>query len=278
MPGMIQTLAKACAGLLCLVLVLNNGAARAGDCPAPNTPAQVDERLKRAQAAFGSLDIDTFTFAMEEVGLMVPCLDRALQPQFAADLHRMQGVAFYAADQRTSASQALRAAKILAPDFQFPEGMFPQGYALLDEWRGMEVGAPMHETAPVPRHSDVVFDGQTTRRRPSDRATVFQHIDAKGGVLKTVYLLPSDPLPAYESVPRQRNRLIAATVVSGLISGGFYALSSRDVERFEQEDGALNRKEMIALRERANRYYTISGVMAALTGVGIVGSVTIGHR
>ena len=278
MPTMIQSLARVCAATLCLAFWPASGVAQAGDCPSPNTPDQIRERLIRAQTAFGDLDIDSFTFAMEEVGLMIPCLDRVPGVAFSAELHRMQGVAFYAADQRSSASNALRAAKVLEPDYQFPSGMFPDGYALLDEWEAMKVGEPLHRSAPVPRKSAVAFDGQTTRSRPVDRATLFQHVDTSGGILQTKYLLPAEPLPTYVSVPRQRNRLIGATALCALVSGTFYKLSTDSVARFEQEGGGLNRKEMIALRERANRYYTVSGITAALTGAGIVGSITIGHR
>ncbi len=100
-------------------------AAHAGDCPSANTPEQIRERLTRAQGAFQDLDIDAFNFAMEEVGLMIPCLDRQPEVGFAAELHRMQGVALYAADQLSPATMSLRAGKVLEPDFSIPVGLFP---------------------------------------------------------------------------------------------------------------------------------------------------------
>ena len=265
-------------GVGALLWLCASPVAHAADCPAPNTPDQIKKRFDRAQSAFQELDIDTFTFSMEEVGLMIPCLDRRPTRAFSAELHRLQAVSLYASDKPGTASTSLRAGKALEPDYAFPKDMFPEGYALLDEWKTTDLSKTETEGAPVPKKSSIAFDGTLTRQRPTDRATLFQHIDAKGLILATAYLQPADPLPAYESVPRQRNRLIGASIASGILSGTFYALSSKGQERFENPSAKASRKEILDLREEVNTYYTLSGIFGVLTVTGTIGAVTIGPR
>lgn len=250
----------------------------AADCPAPNTPEQIAERLTAAQSALSQLDSEQFSFSMEEVGLMVPCLSARPEPSGAADLHRMLGVHLYTAGKTQAATDALRAAKVLVPDYQFPTEMFPEGYALLDTWKGLSPGEPSHVRAPVPKNSDVAFDGRLTRDRPSDRVTLFQHLSRDGAVLKSVMLQPDHTIPTYESVPRQRNRIIGATIAMGISAGITYGLSWHGHRKFERNDASLSRAELQSLRKRVNNSFGVSGALTALTATGVVAAILVGPR
>jgi hypothetical protein len=248
------------------------------DCPVPNTPSQVAERLVDARSALSKMDFDQFSFSMEEVELMVPCLGALPSRAAAADLHRMLGVYMYTAGKSQAANDTLRAAKVLVPAYRFPDDLFPEGYALIDVWSGVETDDPKHVRAPVPKKSDVAFDGVVTRDRPADRATLFQHISTDGAVLQTIVIQPDQALPAYESVPRQRNRIIGATVAAGVAAGISYGLAWHERRSFDKEDGSRSRADLKQMRQRVNTAFTLSGAFSTVTVSGVVAAIVIGPR
>ncbi len=252
--------------------------AQAQDCPTPHTPQQVQTRLEGAEQALGALDIDSFSLAMVDVGLMVPCLTAPPDPALAAHLHRMRGIELYTAGQTDPAHMALRAAKVLVPEYRFPTDLFPEGHAMPDLWKGIGVEDPAHVRAPLPRHGQVGFDGTPSRDRPSDRATVFQELEPDGRVRTTRYLLPKDALPTYPSIPRQRNRLIAASIAAGVAAGASYALGWHGRQQFMKDDPDRTREDLTATRERVNTRFVIAGVCATLTTAGVAAAFLVGPR
>jgi hypothetical protein len=250
----------------------------AGDCPSSNTPQQIGERLKTAQHAFGELDIDSFSFAMEEVSLMLPCLGAVPEPGLAAQVHRMVGVKLYADGRVGPARSSLLAGKALQPDYVFPDDLFPEGYALLDEWQELSATQTAVKRAPVPRGATVYFDGAQTRDRPIDRATLFQRMDAEGVMRNSVYLQPTDVLPSYAAIPRQRNRILMATAAAGVGAAVSYGLAMTARNAFFEEGGKRGRKDLNDLRTQANRGFVSAGVFSTLAISGGIVAVVIGPR
>jgi hypothetical protein len=259
-------------------LSLSSPAARAEDCLSLHSPTQVDSRLTQAEQALKALDAEAFSLAMEDAAIMLPCLGAVPPRALAARLHRLRGIELYSAGKEDSARQALRAAKVLEPDFGFAEDLFPQGHALPDFWAELPVEQPQDIGAPVPQDATVHFDGARSLKRPTDRATLFQHLSRQGRVRTTRYLMPSDPLPLYASIPRQRNRLIAVSIVTGLAAGGTYALAWQNRQRFMEDDASRTKAELSTLKSRVNSQFLISGISASLTVTGITAAVLIGPR
>lgn len=271
--------------ILLATVGLGSPIAMGQDCPTTSAPSEVETRLSNAETALKTLDIEAFSLAMEETTIMLPCLDGMPAVALAAKLHRLRGIELYTAGKMDLARQALRAAKVLEPDFTFSAGTFPKGHALVDFYAAISVNnsaetrqAPAHIGAPVPRDAKVAFDGRFTLERPSDRATVFQHLSPSEVVLTTRYLLPKDPLPTYASIPRQRNRLIIASIASGVIAGGSYALGWQSRQQFLADDPTRTSAELESLKRRANTSFVISGLGTTLTVVGASGAVLIGPR
>jgi hypothetical protein len=264
---------------ICLAwLGLRSPIARAGDCPTSHSTGQISARLQAAESALKALDGDGFSLAMEEVAIMLPCLSATPSPDLSAQLHRMRGLELYSARKEDAARHAIRAAKVLRPDFNFPDGFFPEGHALPDFWAAVPIDAPAHTSAPVPRDAAVSFDGLQTLDRPSDRATIFQRQSLSGAVQTTQYLMPKDPLPSYRSIPRQRNRLIAASIVTGVVAGSSYALGWQSRQRFMEDDAQHTRAELSRLKTRVNTSFIVSGVSATMTVAGLTWAVLIGPR
>jgi len=259
-------------------LCMAASSAHAQDCPSAHTPEQVDTRLQTAQAALKDLNSEAFSLAMEEVAIMVPCLNSKPAQDLVAQLHRMRGIELYTSGKESAARQALRAARVLSPAYTFPKGFFPEGHALPDFWSEVPADAPANVRAPVPRDAEVAFDGKTTRDRPSDRATVFQYLGTDGTVRTTRYLMPKDPLPTYPSIPRQRNRLIIASIATGIVAGTSYALGWQGHQDFMEDDPKRTKAELSRMQTQVNTSFIISGVTTTLTVAGVTAAVLIGPR
>jgi len=266
--------------LICTITwaVLAFPTAHAQDCPAANNPEQIEARLHTAQDALKSLESEAFSLAMEEISLMLPCLDAQPDPALTAELHRLRGIELYASGKADAANHAFLASKVLAPEYAFPQDMFSEGHALIDLWTNITPTGAAHTRAPVPKKSTVSFDGTLTRDRPSDRATLFQHLTLEGEVQTTQYLMPKDSLPTYASVPRQRNRLIAASIATTLAAGTSYAVAWQARQNFMKDDGSRTRKELERLRRKVNTSFISAGVCAALTTAGFGAAIVIGPR
>jgi len=93
-----------------------------------------------------------------------------------------------------------------------------------------------------------------------------------------VMLQPDHPIPTYESVPRQRNRIIGATIAMGISAGITYGLSWHGHRKFERNDASLSRAELQSLRKRVNNSFGVSGALTALTATGVVAAILVGPR
>jgi hypothetical protein len=271
--GTVQKITYSCiAALFCLTT------AHASDCPAPNTPAQIAERLGAAQSAFSRLDSEQFSFSMEEVELMVPCLSGRPAPVDTAQLHRMFGLHLHTKGKNKAATHALLAAKVLSPNYLFPDGFFPEGYALEERWSELSVSEPSDIRAPLPKGHSTAFDGQITRDRPIDRTTLFQLVNKDGSILRSQLISPEQTLPNYESIPRQRNRIIGATIGAGVAAALTYGLAWQGRRQFDRDENTMSRAELQRLRTRVNNLFFISGSLTLVTAAGASAAVLIGPR
>ena len=250
----------------------------ASDCPLRYNSADLVEKLDEAQAAFARLDAATFTTAMEASSLLMPCLDEPVSQELAARFHRAEGLRLYAAGNQAKALSSLRAAKVIEPDYAFPEGLFPQGYALLAEYKELDASQPVSVKTPLPKVGTFQFDGLQTRHRPADRPTLFQHLTSDGATIKTEVVLSGMPLPQYAINPRLRNHLLAASVAVAVVAGGMYGYGWKSRAEFFAQDPHATRADLEQAQARTNLVFGLAGGLSAVSAAGVLGVVLVGER
>ncbi len=181
----------------------------ADSCPSPVALDDLAERIDRAEAAYGSLDVDGFIQATDTVGLMVPCLSAPLTPQLAGRAHRALALLHWAEERPDDARLALAAAQRLLPgDAALPTDLVATGHPLQTVFVTATPGALV--PTPEPAEGALMFDGVDSDR-PADEPTIAQWVVADAPRW-TQLLAPDDPLPEY-ATPAVVARVPAAVAV-----------------------------------------------------------------
>ncbi len=186
----------------------------AAECPNPSSRLDLERALLRLDKAFAEIDTDALREAQAQIDVAIPCLQEELDPALSASLHRGRALFELDANNRAAAEQAFSAARALEPSHQLRTDIATdtvlQVYLARDPASG--------RTAPLPLAAQgrIELDGSPTDKRPLERPVVFQHIDEKGGVQTTAYLLPGEPLPVYIAKDSEKRAKIRRSL---LISG-----------------------------------------------------------
>ena len=250
--------------------------ARAQTCASAIPSADIASRLDQAEQAYRELNARGFTMAMDEVVLLLPCVDAIAAPSLAAQLHRLQALRLHAAGQTSRAVHALRAARVLDPDYRFPEDILPAGSELLDTYQVLPTTDANTTRIPHPADATAAFDGRPSLDRPQDRTTLFQLESDAGTIIESHYLEAGAALPRYPVVPRLRNRLLVITTASAVSAGTLATLGWRSRTAFYADDLSLDRAELEGLQTTTNRLFAgslVLGITATSSGVaaGLVG-------
>jgi hypothetical protein len=170
----------------------------AADCPAPVPLAEVEARLDEAESAYGALDVDGLTAAVDTLALQLPCLDGAASPELALRLHRARALLQWGEGRERAAIRSLASVKRIDPDAVLPEALVPAGHPL---HAAMADAVPSTMTrVPEPLDAELRLDGTVTLDRPTDAPALAQLLDARGTPRWTLLLAASDTLPAYDAV------------------------------------------------------------------------------
>ena len=74
-----------------MVLLLGGTSAwAASPCPFTSTSAELAEGLSSAEVAYTEMDVVGFQRSMDEVALILPCIEDQIAPEEAAQYHRMR--------------------------------------------------------------------------------------------------------------------------------------------------------------------------------------------
>jgi len=243
--------------------------AQAQDCLRVAAPGEVAATLEEAEAAFAQLEEAAFLDRMQRASLLVPCVAEPLSPGLSATYHRMQGILLYSTEREDLAMGALAAARVLQPDYQLPDSLFPEGHELRVAFDELPLEEGASWRPPRPKQGRLLFDGDERPARPTERPTLFQHLDDAGRPLRTAYVQPAEPLPTYAAVPRRRNRLLAvgagALAASAAMYGGAWATRS-----------AFYGSEEPTLEELQRQRALTNGLWGGALATAGVGAVTIG--
>lgn len=265
--------------------------ARAAD-PCASTSRDLLTAEESALAAYAALDLPGFVEATGRVKATLDCLIEPVTRDLVAEAHRTIGLEAFISGDKERAKLAFAAARSLEPDWRFPESLFPPGHPV----RAIYDAVPLDRAswAPLPPTSAVVrLDGRVADARPTAWPTLIQIFDAKGAVLESAYLWPTDPLPALPPAlppppplasqmstpiptvapeperhgPRWGWLGVAAVGAGGAAAS--YGVALATAERYRDE--GTNPAERELLRERANALTIASGA----AGLVAVGGVTL---
>ncbi|MFT5587615.1 MAG: hypothetical protein ACI9VR_005228 [Cognaticolwellia sp.] len=255
--------------LLTLLTLVNP--ALAVDCPAETDQTVVREHLAAAEQAFAERDREAVLQHSDQARASLECLNESMTPEFAAEVHRVEGLRAFMSKDMELAQSSLVSAKLADPDYTLPLELAPEGHRLRELYGADE--APYAATEPVPAPEGVLsFDGQVSLQRPSARPTVMQV--QQGGEVNTQVVVPGQALPDYAQ-PHANSRKVRLSMagVSLVAAGGMYYMSRASYLEYEPLDGSANgltEQELDGLRKRNHFYGAGAGVavaVAAATGV-----------
>ncbi|MFT4626831.1 MAG: hypothetical protein ACI8PZ_005511 [Myxococcota bacterium] len=260
-------------------------AALAADCPAPVSAEELVGKLVDAESAYEGLDVALFRDAMDEVALMLPCLDGVLATRQTSRLHTLAGLARFVAGQEERAQQAFAAARATASGAEVLARLMPEGHGVWEVYGAIPLNAAPHAHLPAPDGGTVYLDGTETLQRPERWATLFQH--TSGDDITSAYLFPGDAAPPYASVapviaagpaataPVQGAERSKGTKLPGWIAVGVggAATAGLAIAGSVREAGFLGSTGPV---NRADAEATQRGVNATYGAAMVVGGVTLG--
>jgi hypothetical protein len=236
-------------------------------------------RLDDAERAW--LDLDTAAFRDRVnvlTGLVVPCLGDLVPPDLSARWHRVMALHLDTLGASEGADGSISAAHTLDAGLVFDDAWVGEDHHLRAAFASAQADGTRR--VPEPRSGTLAFDGTPGRDRPANQPTLVQVFDAAGVARTTAYLGARDPLPAYEAIPKVRNRLLVGTGLSLLATGVTLGLAySAQGELFSlAEDQQVPGPELEAQRRRADGLAAVSYGLVGLTA-GLGGAaLAVGQR
>ena len=268
-------------------------------CPELTLGGSVRGAAERAQAAFGATKVPEFQAAALELDALVPCLMEPVDPELAALVHRMKGLSAFIGRDQDRAREAFAAARVLQPDYSWPESLIPWGHPLLGLYEALPITGTAFETVPTPASGWVYMDGRPSEPRPLEWPTILQVSDAEGAIQLSSYLWPGEPVPDYGIEPvvelslepppssveqpaipvavaatsttvrtGPRPWMLATAGGAAVASGVLYALAARSGDQYW--DTATPYADLDAARGRTNGLVLASaGVAGVALGTGV---------
>ncbi len=232
--------------LLGLMLPLNAWA----QCEHPITILQLVTTIEGGETAFVHLNKSAMAASKTVAIAEVNCLAEPISPSEAARLHRLIALSAFVAKDRERAISEFAVAIGLEPYYVFPEGLVPSSdhpVAVLYGQAAVYTLPQDTQTVLVPIGGWSTVDGVRTDVRRGGVSAIVQIMDARGGIADSRFILPLESLPyldlskfnidltvkprsIFHSEPAP---WLIATGVGLLASGGLYAASMIERERFD---------------------------------------------
>lgn len=248
--------------LLAVLTVALAPPASAQECLRRSEGAEVEQKLRDAGAAFVELDIPAFQLAVQQAGLLVPCLDDSVTPTLAAHTHRMKGVQLFTDGHTERAVPALAAARALEPSYRFPTEMFPEGHDLRVSYEGLGGEGVPTTRLPRPRDGVLSIDGTPGRRVPDGHPYVFQLHSEDGVVLQTAYVSLGEAPPRFPFIPPARDALWVTSAASAGAAAALYGGAWVSRAQF-YGDAPSDRRDLEQARARTNGMFAASVVLSS---------------
>lgn len=199
-PDTARPLQRHRASFFCVVgLGLGLGGIAEAACPTPVSPTALNDTMKKAEAAYADLDVDSFEGALAAGRAQLPCLDGRLPTEISAYVHRMEGLRRYTNREPELAREAWATARELEPLYAFPTNLIPAKHVIRDAYTAASPSPGVATPVPAPAAGSMLFDGTPGTARPPGRATIFQVLAADGKAVSSAYLFTADATPAHAS-------------------------------------------------------------------------------
>jgi len=245
-------------------------------CAIQVSAGELDDKLDGALERLADLDIEAFKTESDAIQGIVPCVSEDLNPPLIATLHRVYGLRAFG-ESTGEAAIAFAAARLLEPQYTFPDELVQEGNPVLEEYASIDISERRTVLVPEPTEGSLRFDGNATLERSADWPSVVQIYDASQMLAETRYLLPGDRLPSYPGASKfdtkkLRLPLLGVAGVTGVTSIALTAVSGVR-EKTYKDPNALPEKELGDYRSTTNSIAfagAASGVLALGSGVALV--------
>lgn len=181
------------------VIWLLAGPAYAVDCPAP--PSVIVAASVKVESAWTAFDKPGVTAGAIEAREALACADAPLRPSEVAAFFRSLGLAAFLNGDKNGAINDFAAARAANPTYELPSALAGPTHPLRSAWDDAKSVPADTMPLPAPRVGTLQVDGVRALAAPTARPWVFQHLDASGVVIKTVYVEVGAPMPTWEVAP-----------------------------------------------------------------------------
>jgi len=176
------------------LLLMSVGAAQAAPCPADID--QVQGAVRAALAGWRTQDLEAYQVGRDFATMSVECLDAAISPSLAAEVHFLIALDGYARRDTASALGSLRAAWAADPDLDYEAlaGALPSPLEDLAA-EARRLGGGPTQAVELPRGFLLIMDGRSSTRLPQARPALAQGFDERGRLRYSLLVAPGAPLP-----------------------------------------------------------------------------------
>ncbi len=248
-----------------MLVALLASLASAQDCP-PAALALVIQRLGEVKADYVNVEIEAFDAHASELVALLPCVDDAMTPQMAVEIHHVMGLRAFANQDPMSAQRSLSAVRELAPEWR-PNEKTLEPESPVYRFYAMELPSEEITLAAHPPGGWLV-DGATSEVIPGHRAFVLQALDRKEQVIYTGYHATPTTLPEFDFPTGQTRKSVhlIGTIGSGAFLAGAVLTEILAVSaRGRADDPSLSGLERLSLIERGRTLQTV-GIGLAVAG------------
>lgn len=239
------------------MIVLVAAALAASPCPVDRTPSELTAALDGADAAWGASAAD-FAVAVSAVRAIVPCLGAPIDTPTAAHVHRVEGLAAFAARDKVAAAQAFAAARAADPAWALPAELAPEGGPLRAVW-DQAPAAGAARPLPTPGGGELRVDGVPGHTRAEARPVLLQVVTKEGRARDSAWLA-AGAAPTYP-----RARPVAAWIGTGaclLAGGALLGVATAANDDYQASSTVAQAEERRAV---------VNGLAGGAVGLGAVG-------
>ncbi len=271
-------------------LLLIAAVSASSPCDEAVSAAQLRRSLDLARTAWVVMDRSSFELATTERREALACLDEAVVPELALELHLHEALARSLERRSDLAQGAFRAILALQPEWRLPLELAPEQHRLRQDFDEARAGTWLEERRAfsIPDGGSLLVDGVPAVDVPVDRPFVVQMLDGDEGVLRTHYFTPGSEASLTlgpgsldggavndgRGLERRGPLLLGGAMGAGLAAGGLYAAAALRAQAMEQ--GEVPCEQLSSTQGGVNGMVGASAGLAALgLGLGVAGVMVV---
>lgn len=237
---------------------------------------ELDKAINEGNYAFLIMDSAAMRVAGDRAHELLPCLSEPLNEELAASFHVHEALAAFVAKNEPGVVQSFRSVIEIDPRFRLPESVAPIRHPLRIFFERASIAAPAERVPiPAPHRGRILIDGREQLSVPTSRPFFYQWVDQDGGMLRSIRVLPGEPIPSTGALveptssplppeqPSSRSPLyIGLAAGAAVIGAGTYTYASFRARQFS--DPGTPCADMPALRSEVNSLVVTSAALEGL--------------